>query len=89
MKNPYTASAKEDDSEYEYYEYDYPETEKVSKAKILERFYMKDGDVFAVYKKTSTGKTELEQTHVIQRMSGDIPEGTFDLPDLSDYTKQE
>lgn len=82
-------SEKEDDSEYEYYEYDYPEAEKVSKAKILERFYMKDGDVFAVYKKTSTGKTELEQTHVIQSMSGDIPEGTFDLPDLSDYTKQE
>lgn len=76
-----------DTAEYEYYEYDYPETEEAGTGKIIERFYMKDGDVFAVYKLTTIDDDEIGYTMVIKNMSGDIPAGTFELPDLSGYTK--
>ena len=76
-----------DKAEYEYYEYDYPATEEATGSTIHERFYMKDGDVFAIYKKTTTSSTELESVQVIKSISSDIPEGTFDLPDLDGYEK--
>ena len=52
---------------------------------MTERFYMKDGDVFAVYQKTTMGDTDYEILEVIKSISPDIPEGIFDFPDLSGY----
>ncbi len=74
-----------DDAEYEYYEYLTGNRENGSY--VIERFFMKDGDVFAIYTQTHAGESELESTNVIKSMSVDIPAGTFTLPDLSDYTK--
>jgi len=79
----------DDTDEYEYYEYYYPDVEANSDNSTIERFYLKDGDVFAIYTKTTLGETEVESTEVIESISEDIPEGTFDLPDLSDYEKLE
>ena len=73
-----------DTAEYEYYEYNYPESEAAGML-MTERFYMKDGDVFAVYQKTTMGDTDYEVLEVIKNISPEIPEGTFDLPDLSGY----
>lgn len=75
-----------DAAEYEYYEYNYPSYEEYGTA-MTERFYMKDGDVFAIYQKTSVGESEVEMTNVIKSMSSDIPAGTFDFPNLDGYTK--
>lgn len=75
-----------DKDEYEYYEYDYPDMEESGYSSI-ERFYMKDGDVFAIYNKIVMGESVIETTDVIKSMSGDIPDGTFDLPDLKGYEK--
>lgn len=86
---PIYSEQEDDTAEYEYYEYNYPETEASSDNSVIERYYMKDGDVFAIYTKTILGDTEVASTDVIKSMSGDIPEGTFDLPDLSDYEKSE
>lgn len=69
-----------DNAEYEYYEYKTGDS-------VLERFYMKDGDVFAVYTQTHAGETDLESTNVIKSISADVPADLFVLPDLSDYTK--
>lgn len=80
-----------DTAEYEYYEYDayvYPDQDPGDNSTI-ERYYMKDGDVFAIYTKTAMGDTVVESTEVIDSISGDIPEGTFEIPDLSDYEKIE
>ena len=77
-----------DTAEYEYYEFDYPDVESTGST-MIERYYMKDGDVFAVYTKTTMGEAEAAHTNVIKSMSGDIPEGTFDFPDLSGYEKYE
>ncbi len=82
-------SEEDDKTEYEYYEYNYPETEKNSGDSIIERYYFKDGDVFAIYTKATWGDTVIEDTEVIKSISGDIPDGTFELPDLSDYEKKE
>ncbi|MBR2561708.1 MAG: hypothetical protein IKE31_06110 [Eubacterium sp.] len=73
-----------DTAAYEYYEYNYPEAEAAGMP-MTERFYMKDGDVFAVYQKTTMGDTDYEMLEVIKSISPDIPEGTFDFPDLSGY----
>ncbi len=78
-----------DKDEYEYYEYNYPEAEEATDTSETERFYLKDGDVFAIYTKITMGDTVIESTEVIKEMSGDIPEGTFDVPDLSGYEKIE
>ena len=78
-----------DNTEYEYYEYNYPEFEKDSDNKEIERVYLKDGDVFAIYQKITMGETEVASTEVIKKMSGEIPDGLFDLPDLSGYEKIE
>lgn len=78
-----------DKDEYEYYEYNYPEAEEATDTSETERFYLKDGDVFAIYTKITMGDSVVESTEVIDSISGDIPEGTFDLPDLSGYEKME
>ena len=78
-----------DDAEYEYYEYDYPEMEASSGDTMIERYYLKDGDVFAIYTKTTMGDTEIASTEIIKKMSGKIPKNTFKLPDLSKYEKNE
>ena len=74
-----------DETEYEYYEYLTDGSTDTYTAKTTERFYMKDGDVFAIYTDAVAGSMEVESASVIQSISGDIPEGTFDLPDLTDY----
>ena len=79
-----------DAAEYDYYEYNYPESEAYGTS-MTERFYLKDGDVFAIYEVIKYGdpQTEIESTKIIQSMSAEIPEGTFDEPDLSEYTLYE
>ena len=74
----------DDTAEYDYYEFDYPSYEEYGSSQH-EKYYMKDGDVFAVYSKTTLGKSEVESLKIIKSMSGDIPEGTFDEPDLTGY----
>lgn len=78
----------EDTNEYEYYEYNYPGGEEAGTS-MTERFYMKDGDVYAIYQKVVLGESEVESVKLIKSISGEIPAGTFDLPDLSGYTKYE
>ena len=79
-----------DTAEYEYYEYNYPESEAYG-YKMTERYYMKDGDVFGIYQDIVYGEdgTELESLKIIKSISADIPEGTFDEPDLEGYTLYE
>lgn len=77
-----------DKNEYEYYEYHYPELEE-SGDSYIQRLYLKDGDVFAIYEKTTWGDTVIESTEIIKKMSADIPEGLFEFPDLSGYEKLE
>ena len=73
-----------DSTEYEYYEY---LTGDADSSSVLERFFLRDGDVFAIYTKTHAGESDLESTNVIKSISGDIPAEIFVLPDLTDYTK--
>ncbi len=35
------------------------------------------------------GETVVESTEIIKKMTSDIPDGTFDLPDVSGYEKIE
>ncbi len=79
----------DDESEYEYYEYNYPETKEATGTSITERYYMKDGDVYAIYTKTENDQSEVGYTEIIKSISADIPEGTFDIPDVSGYEKIE
>ena len=79
----------DDKEEYEYYEYYYPEMEESSDNATTERYYLKDGDVFAIYTKAAMGETVVESTEIIKKMTSDIPDGTFDLPDVSGYEKIE
>ncbi len=82
---PVYSETEDDQTEYEYYEYNYPAYEE-NDYQIVERFYMKDGDVFAFYQATSTkGGDPMEMTEVIQSMSGEIPEGTFEIPSTDGY----
>ena len=74
-----------DTAEYEYYEY---LTSNPGVNDIIERFYMKDGDVFAIYSLTKSGDEVLEErTDVIKSITADIPAGVFEIPDLSGYEK--
>ena len=86
---PIYSEQTDDKAEYEYYEYNYPELEESGDSSTVERFYLKDGDVFAIYTKTTWGDLVIESTEIIQEMSGEIPAGTFELPDLSGYEKTE
>lgn len=72
-----------DSAEYDYYEY----LIESAGSSVLERYFMRDGDVFAVYKKVKAGETEMETTNVIKSLSGDVPDDLFVMPDLSDYTR--
>ncbi len=76
-----------DDQEYEYYEYLTDASTESMAMSTLERFYMNDGDVFAIYTKATLGETETEMTKVIKSIKTDIPEGTFTIPDLSGYER--
>lgn len=79
----------DDETEYEYYEYNYPSTEELGMT-MIERFYMKDGDVFAIYRETSMdGEVMSKSTELIKSISTEIPGGTFDIPDLEGYEKIE
>ena len=82
---PLYAEAEGDTAEYEYYEF---LTSNPGVSELIERFFMKDGDVFAIYSKTTTGENTLEHTDVIKSITADIPAGTFDIPDLSGYTRK-
>ena len=82
---PLYAEAEGDAAEYEYYEF---LTSNPGVNEITERFFMKDGDVFAIYTKTVAGENTLESTNVIKSITADIPAGTFDIPDLSGYTRK-
>lgn len=87
---PVYSEEKGDDTEYEYYEYSYPDFEASGdNYSEVERFYLKDGDVFAVYTKITMGDTETEATEIVKKMTTDIPDGTFDIPDLSGYEKMD
>ena len=87
---PLVADAENGDTaEYSYYEYNYPEAEAMG-TPMTERYYMKDNDVYAIYQSVSYGEdTKMESVKVIKSISGEIPDGTFDLPDLSGYDKYE
>ena len=63
--------------------------EESSDNATTERYYLKDGDVFAIYTKAAMGETVIESTEIIKKMTSDIPDGTFDLPDVSGYEKIE
>jgi hypothetical protein len=81
---PLYAEAEGDNTEYEYYEY---LTSNPGVSELTERFFMKDGDVFAIYSLTVAGETTLESTNVIKSITADIPDGVFEIPDLSGYEK--
>jgi outer membrane murein-binding lipoprotein Lpp len=85
---PVYSDQKDDKNEYEYYEYHNPTLETEGDS-YIQRFYLKDGDVFAIYSKTDWGDTVIQSTEIIKKMTGDIPDGIFDLPDLSGFEKQE
>ena len=78
----------DDKTEYDYYEYNNPEAEEAGSS-MTERFYLKDGDVYAIYEKISLGGSDVETVKIIKSISGEIPASTFELPDLSGYTKYE
>lgn len=81
---PLYAEAEGDSTEYEYYEF---LTSNPGVSERTERFFIKDGDVFAIYSATTTGDAVTETTDVIKSITADIPAGTFDIPDLSTYTR--
>lgn len=82
---PEYSETENDKTEYEYYEYNYPSYEEYG-TRLVERFYMKDGDVFATYMETySDGKLLTGLTEVMQSMSGEIPEGTLEIPSTDGY----
>ena len=77
----------DDTSDYDYYEYYYPVEEEYGLHKI-ERYYMRNGDVFAIYYEQSfSGEILGSYTEVNQSISTALPEGIFELPDLAGYTK--
>ena len=76
-----------DTTAYEYYEFNYPESTAQTGAELNERYYMKDGDVFAIYSKSVMNGNTVEATQVIKSMSGEIPPEYFEFPDLTEYTK--
>ena len=74
-----------DPAEYEYYEY---LTNASSEMSMTERVYLRDGDVFAIYTGVKSGEQLSEITYVTTLITGDIPEGLFEVPDLSGYTQK-
>ena len=80
---PLYAAAAGDTAEYEYYEF---LTSNPGVNEITERFFMKDGDVFAIYTRTVAGESTEESTDVIKSISDEIPAALFVTPDLSGYT---
>lgn len=79
----------DDVSEYDYYEYCYPATDEYGLHKI-ERYYMRNGDVFAIYYEESfSGEILSDYTEVNQSISTDIPDGIFDFPNLDGYTQDQ
>ena len=81
---PLYAAASDDTAEYEYYEY---LTANDSGDEVTERFFMKDGDVFAIYTKTVADDSVTENTKVIKSITADVPAELFLTPDLSGYTE--
>lgn len=77
-----------DTAQYEYYEYTTDVENDAADYTVKERFYMKDGDVFAIYQGIKTGSTEIVTVSVVKTISPDIPKDIFELPDLTGYTKQ-
>ena len=81
---PLYAAASDDAAEYEYYEY---LSTNDSGNEVTERFFMKDGDVFAIYTKTVAEDSVTESTKVIKSITADVPAALFLTPDLSGYTE--
>ena len=79
---PLYADQTGDTAEYEYYEY---LISNPGVNEITERFFMKYGDVFAIYTKTVADSSTTESTNVIKSITADIPAGIFEVPDLSEY----
>lgn len=77
---PLYAEKSGDTAEYEYYEYLTDTSAEGFVNKLTERFYMKDGDVFAIHKLAVSGENQVALTEVVKSMTGEIPEGTFALP---------
>ena len=67
----------------DYYEYMFIDPDAGTRT---QRFYMKDGDVIAIYYLIKMDGTVLEATEVIRSITADIPAGTFRIPDLTGYT---
>lgn len=86
---PLYADSSGDTASYEYYEYLVDSSPDTGTNTLTERFYMKDGDVFAIYKLATVGNKKTEITEVIKTASKDIPEGLLALPEnLDEYTQQ-
>ena len=81
---PLYADAEGDAAEYEYYEF---LTSNPGVNEIVERFYMRDGDVFAIYTRAANDVTAIESTKVIKSISPDVPAGIFTTPNLAGYTE--
>ena len=86
---PEYSKTADDKTEYEFYEYNYPASEEAGTGSMTEKYYMKDGDVFAIYQKTTLGDTDYEYVRVIKSISADIPKDTFKLPNLDGYKEME
>ena len=78
-----------DTAEYEYYEYLNDSSTDTVISKVTERYYMKDGDVFAIYTNSEVSTIKLDSLKVIKSISADIPEGLIATPDLTGYEKYE
>ena len=76
----------EDTAEYEYYEF---QTSNPGASELTERFFLRDGDVFAIYSLKKEGDHTEETTKVIKSYTADIPAGTLAVPDLSGYSRAE
>ncbi|MBO6158357.1 MAG: hypothetical protein J6P72_03720 [Firmicutes bacterium] len=74
-----------DTNDYEYYEFFNDKSIDSMTFQNTERYFMKDGDVFAIWTKKLSSTNESESTVLIREISQDIPEGMFDIPDLTGY----
>lgn len=78
----------DDNTELEYYEYKDPTQEQFDVYKT-ERFYMKDGDVFAVYTETKIFDETTRAVEVIRSVSPDVDQNAFKVTGVDDYKKSE
>lgn len=79
-----------DTAEYDYYEYLIENSGEGYEMALTERFFFKDGDVFAISSHMKVGENELDYAEVIKSISGDIPEDLIALPeDFAEYTLYE